>query len=375
MKSLLRILTGLMLLVAIPIAIFAFFPKIADWANQQSWIQNLYLFLIAVASFALFTGLDLMNRVSVYKSWLGSAENDRESFWKEKFPSERLGFLRSAIGVLLLLAVVMVILVFNLMVLPKAPEGNWFLWTIKSLGVAIAVGVLMVLSAVLNLEHGKKVILGIEDKPAPGAPRIKTWLDRIFQLRPTFMDAEVDLKEDFDGISELDNPPPPWFMWLFYGTIIFAGVYMVRYAITKKGPNPDQEYVADNTARLNAAKEYMAKHEGNIDENNVKLVTDKAKLADAAALFKGKCAMCHGENGQGNNGPNLTDEYWIYGNSAKDLFKIITNGTKNGMIAWKGQISPGNIQTLASYVLSIQGSKPAGAKAPQGEKMEMKEKL
>lgn len=376
MKSLLRILTGLMLLVVIPIAIFAFFPKLADWANQQPWIQTLYMFLIAVAAFALFIGLDLLNRVNVYKSYVSLPDAEKEGFWKNRFSTERLAFLRSAIGALLLMAIVMVILVFNLMVLPKAPEGDWYLWTIKALGVGISVGVLMLMNAVLFLTSGKKVILGIDEKPAAGAPREATWQDRLFQLRPSFLDAEVDLKEDFDGISELDNPPPPWFMFLFYGTIVFAGVYLVHYGWTKKGPNPDQEYAQDDAVRKANAKIYLAKHEGNVDETTVTLLTDKAKLADAGKLFKEKCSTCHGENGEGKNGPNLTDDHWLHGNSIKEVFSTIKNGVAGkSMIPWKDQISPPNIRAVASYVLSLRGSNPAGAKEPEGEKMEPKEKF
>jgi cytochrome c oxidase cbb3-type subunit III len=376
MKSLLRILTGLMLLVVIPIAIFAFFPKLADWANQQPWIQTMYMFLIAVAAFALFTGLDLLNRVNVYKNYVAAPEAEKQNFWSTKFPMERLGFMRGAIGALLLMALVMVLLVFNLMVLPKAPEGNWYLWTIKALGVGIAIGVLMLMNAVLYLSNGKKVILGIDEKPLATAKREKTWQDRLFQLRPSFLDAEVDLKEDFDGISELDNPPPPWFMFLFYGTIVFAGFYMVHYSILKNGPNPDQEYAADDAVRVSGAKAYLASHEGNVDETSVTLLTDKAKLADAGKLFVEKCAMCHGEKGEGKNGPNLTDDNWIHGNSIKEVFAVIKNGVlEKGMISWKDQISPPNMRAVASYVLSLRGTNPAGAKEPQGEKLEPKEKF
>jgi len=376
MKSLLRILTGLMLLVVIPIAIFAFFPKLAEWANQQPWIQTLYMFFIGIAAFALFSGLDLLNRVQVFKSYVGVADTEKENYWKQDFSSERLGFLRSAISALLLLALIMVLLVFNLMVLPKAPQGDWYLWSIKALGVAIAIGVIMILNGVLFLDKGKKVILGIHEKPLVGVPKAITWQDRLFQIRPSFLDAEVDLKEDFDGISELDNPPPPWFMFLFYGSIVFAGIYLVHYAVLKNGLNPTQEYLADDAARKAGAKIYLAKHEGNVDETNVTLQKDKGKLADAGQIFVQRCAACHGEKGEGKNGPNLTDAYWIHGNSIKEVFATIKNGVlEKGMVAWKDQISPPNMRAVASYVLSLQGSKPAGEKEPQGDKLEMKEKF
>lgn len=378
MKSLIRILIGLILLVILPVALMAVFPKLADWANQQSWIQLLYFFLIGAGSMALFSGLDLMNRVNIFKAYKSKPDAEKEAYWKGPFQSDRRGFLRTGIMVLLLMAIALVVLVYSLNGLPKNADSNWYLWTIKALGFAMAIGIVMVLFAVLNINHGKKAILGVSDAGsyAPGQPREKTWVDILFQLRPTFMDSEVDLKEDFDGISELDNPPPPWFMGLFYATILFAGVYMVRYAWMKTAPNPDQEYVADNNKLKADATAWKATHEEQIDEKHVTLITDKDKLAEAGKTFKLKCAVCHGENAQGNSGPNLTDEYWLHGNSVQEVFNTITNGViEKGMLSWKDQISAAQRRALASYVLSLQGSKPAGGKEPQGDKLEMKEKF
>lgn len=373
MKGLLRILTGLMLLVAIPIAIFAFFPKLAEWAGSQSWAQTLYSFLIGSGILALFTGLDLLNRVDVYKKYAAMPEGQRESFWKDNFAQARLGFLRTGVVATLIMAIILVFMVFYLMILPKAPEGDWYLWTIKILGIGIAIGVLMLLNAVSFLNNGKKVILGIDEKPA-SAEKVLTWQDKLFQIKPTFMDAEVDLKEDFDGISELDNPAPPWFMYLFYSTIVFAGVYLVRYTWMHYAPSQTEEYVAESK-QLAAIK---IKAAGNVDENNVTVETDAAKIADAAELFKNKCAMCHGEKGEGKTGPNLTDDSWIHGNSVKDVFKTIKYGVlEKGMLAWKETIPPPKMKALATYVLSMQKAPvlPPNGLAPQGEKMAPKEKL
>jgi len=186
----------------------------------------------------------------------------------------------------------------------------------------------------------------------------------------------VDLKEDFDGISELDNPPPPWFMLMFYSCVIFAGVYLVRYSWLHYSPNQQEEY-AQNMQKLNTEKAaYMAKTADNVDENTVTIEKSTEKLAEAKVLFQDKCAACHGQNGEGKNGPNLTDDYWLHGNSVKDVFKTIKYGVlEKGMVAWKEQISPPKMRAVATYVLSLRGSNPAGATAPQGSKMEPKEKL
>ena len=374
MKNLLRILTVMLLIMAAPIAIFMFFPKMAEWVNQQPWNQNLWMFLIGAGILALFIGLDLLNRVDVYKAFVNTPEAEKEDFWQKSFVKHRLGFLRSGVISLLLLAIVLFAMVFYLMILPKAPEGNWHLWVIKVLGVAIGIGVLTVLNAVMFLTNGRKVILGVDEKPVLGAneKREPTWVDKMFQIKPTFLDAEVDLKEDFDGISELDNPPPPWFMWLFYSTVVFAGVYLVRYTWMHYAPGQVEEYNAD----MKEVLAMKAKAAGNVDENNVTIETDKAKLAEAASIFKEKCAVCHGEKAEGKNGPNLTDDNWIHGNSAKEVFKTIKYGVlEKGMVAWKDQISPVKMKALTTYILTLRGTNPAGAKAPEGEKMEPKEKI
>lgn len=377
MKRLIRILTALMILVAIPIVIFAFFPRIAQWAEQQSWNQSLYLFLVASGALALFVGLDLLNRVEVYKSYLHS--DDKDQFWSKEFQKNRLGFLKYGIGAVLLMCVILVFLVFNLMVMPKAPEGDWYLWSIKVLGMSIGVGVLMLLNAVLMLDSGKMVILGVEESAAVRSEKkVMTWQDKLFQLRPTFMDAEVDLKEDFDGITELDNPPPPWFMWLFYGTVIFGAIYFVRYTVLNSAPRQVQEYNLAMATFENGKKSFAGKEANNIDENTVTLETDKANLAVGETIFKTKCSTCHGIDGGGlqGSGPNLTDDYWIHGNSIKEIYKTIKYGVLSaGMVPWEGQLSPQKMKSVGSYVLSLRGSKPANPQPPKGDKMDPKEKF
>ena len=106
MKRVIRILTALMLLVAIPVILFAFFPRFLTWVDTQGWSQMMYLFLIVSAAFALFTGLDLMNRVDVYKEYLSAS--DKEGFWGQQYAKHRLGFLRSGIGAVLIMAVILV---------------------------------------------------------------------------------------------------------------------------------------------------------------------------------------------------------------------------------------------------------------------------
>jgi cytochrome c oxidase cbb3-type subunit 3 len=114
-----------------------------------------------------------------------------------------------------------------------------------------------------------------------------------------------------------------------------------------------------------------------IDENNVKVVTDETILAAAGKTYMQYCSACHGNEGQGGVGPNLTDNYWLHGGSVSDIFSIIQHGVpEKGMIAWQGQLSPEQMQGLASYILqSLVGTQPPNPKEPQGELYEQGEEM
>ena len=87
-------------------------------------------------------------------------------------------------------------------------------------------------------------------------------------------------------------------------------------------------------------------------------------------LFVSKCAVCHAEHGGSSPtgvGPNLADDHWIHGGSISDVFKSIKYGwPEKGMISWKDQFTPNQMAQLASFIKSIRGSNPAGAKEAQG---------
>ncbi|HWZ05266.1 MAG TPA: c-type cytochrome, partial [Mucilaginibacter sp.] len=123
-------------------------------------------------------------------------------------------------------------------------------------------------------------------------------------------------------------------------------------------------------AQADAAKKVYLSHQANqVDENTVKLVTDPTVLASGQTIFKTTCSPCHGINGQGVVGPNLTDDYWLHGNKINDLFKTIKYGVPaKGMPTWEKQLSPKQISDVANYVKSLHGTNPPGAKEPQGTK-------
>ena len=111
----------------------------------------------------------------------------------------------------------------------------------------------------------------------------------------------------------------------------------------------------------------LKKTASNVDENSVVILADAGDISKGKSSYITKCAACHGQNGEGGVGPNLTDEFWIHGGGVKNIFKTIKYGVQEkGMIAWQAQMQPTEMQQVASFILTLQGTKPANGKAPQG---------
>ncbi|MDX5438238.1 MAG: c-type cytochrome [Pontibacter sp.] len=172
---------------------------------------------------------------------------------------------------------------------------------------------------------------------------------------------------DFDGIQEYDNDLPPWWKMMFYVTIVFGVGYMLHFHVFRTGALQDEEYAMEmEHAAILAAK--------NADDpnavTNYEVLTDAAAIESGKALYNTNCAACHGQEGQGTVGPNLTDEYWLHGGDVNDIFKTVKFGVPaKGMVPWQGKLTKDQILEVSSYILSLQGSNPANAKEPQGEKM------
>lgn len=179
-------------------------------------------------------------------------------------------------------------------------------------------------------------------------------------------DALLLKDHNYDGIFELDNKAPAWFQFLFYITILFAVVYMVNFHVLKKDNLMLDEYIQEMTA-AQQEKDVVMKSGGLINETNVTALNSPEDLKAGKDIFIVNCVSCHGNLGEGTVGPNLTDDYWIHGGGIKNVFATISNGVPaKGMITWKAQLNPKQIQQTASYVLTLYGTKPPNGKAPEG---------
>jgi cytochrome c oxidase cbb3-type subunit III len=197
-------------------------------------------------------------------------------------------------------------------------------------------------------------------------------LKRIYRklagTRPLSEEGELELDHNYDGIKELDNKLPPWWLYSFYATIIFAAGYMAYYHMLG-GANQETEFQNEMLAAKIAVEEYKKNAPDMVDAESVVLLTETADLEKGKALYMTNCMACHAGDGGGGIGPNLVDEHWILGGGIKNVFEVISEGGRagKGMIAWKSTLKPTEIQQVSSYILSLQGTTPANPKAPEGD--------
>lgn len=175
------------------------------------------------------------------------------------------------------------------------------------------------------------------------------------------------MNHEYDGIQELDNNLPTWWVWGFYATIIFAIIYIFNYHILGTSDLQLAEYNKEMVTKQKEVDAYLSKMAMNVDENTAVLLTDDKDLSAGKVLFEANCVACHLNDGTGQIGPNLTDKNWIYGYDVKDIFKTVKLGTSNGMPEHNSKLNPIQIQQVSSFVLSMPEKK---GKDPEGEVIE-----
>ena len=166
------------------------------------------------------------------------------------------------------------------------------------------------------------------------------------------------LDHEYDGIRELDNNLPRWWVWLFYITIIYAAIYLIYFHVTRTGDSSATQYDKEMKAGAAVKGSAMSKFESGIA--SLTPSPDAAVLDNGRQIYARYCAPCHRADGGGLVGPNLTDDYWIHGSSFADNVKVIWDGVPaKGMITWKTVLKPDEIYSVASYVHTLRGAKLA----------------
>ena len=191
-------------------------------------------------------------------------------------------------------------------------------------------------------------------------------------FQDTHRDNQTEYVQDtikehvFDGIEEFDNRLPNWWMWIMYGSIVFAVLYWIVFHTLEIRPLPREQFATEMLAAQEAELERMAKS-GVSNESLLMMSEMDTKMAEGRELFVKHCVACHLDDGRGQIGPNLTDEYWIHGCEPMDMLKTVNEGVAaKGMPAWLNQLGPSRTQTVVAYVLTIRNNQVPG-KDPEGD--------
>lgn len=198
------------------------------------------------------------------------------------------------------------------------------------------------------------------------------WWKEIYQkwtnVVPVEKEQDIMLDHEYDGIHELDNSLPPWWLAIFYVTTAFAVFYIGYQHFSDYGTSSREAYAMEMEEAEASVKAYLATQANAVDETNVVMLVDPEAIGRGEMTYIAKCAVCHGQLGEGGIGPNLTDQYWLHGGSIADVFKTVKYGVpEKGMVPWKNDLRPAQIQEVSSFVKTLVGTNPPNPKEAQGE--------
>jgi cytochrome c oxidase cbb3-type subunit 3 len=181
--------------------------------------------------------------------------------------------------------------------------------------------------------------------------------------------TEAPIIHEYDGIQEQDNNLPTWWLYTLYLAIVFGVGYWFHYHVFQSGPSSQEEYRRE-MASVWAAEAARARAAGEMTpETLVALSRDEATVNEGRQVFATTCVACHGPNGGGTIGPNLTDAFWINGSAPDRIYRTVLDGVPaRGMPAWGAQLGNERVQAVTAYVLTLRNTNVAGGKAPQGER-------
>ncbi len=239
------------------------------------------------------------------------------------------------------------------------------IFVIALLVLLVTIYVLQLLKAFVRKDLTEEQLASYDGQPSVWSKLWAKWND----IKPVEQEGELLLDHDYDGIKELDNHLPPWWKGLFYLTIVYAVIYLLVFHVFESSPLQEEQYEIEMARATAASQARKADVTYDFDENSVTATDDPAGLAEGKKTFESLCAACHRADGGGNAiGPNLTDDYWLHGGAMTDIFSTIKFGVPDkGMIPWEQQMNPEKMRNVASYIMTLRGTNPPGAKAPQGD--------
>jgi cytochrome c oxidase cbb3-type subunit 3 len=243
----------------------------------------------------------------------------------------------------------------------------------------VGLTIVLLIAVLLYVLRAFNIIVKLAEKERAeklGLPVVAslTWWEKFWQkinaLAPIEKEKDLDTGHDFDGIRELNNHLPPWWTGLFYATIVWGLIYFVVYHVTDSFPLSTGEYQNELAEAERAVRALQASRPAEvIDADALEYKADEEILKRGSVVFASStCGSCHRNDGGGNAiGPNLTDEYWLHGGTIGNIYASINGGiVEKGMPAWGKTMSPKDVRDVAFFVMSLRGSDPSNAKAPQG---------
>lgn len=310
--------------------------------------------LLGLGIFLLVIILMLANTIKTISS--------RQDLWQDIFKHTNKGLL------------ILILVGYSCSSYAETPTSSntasFFNVTDTAIWVLILVDLVLALSAWLLAKVLRRLVNTLHGvhQDQHEADFVEKMMNNLTLATPIEREEEVMMDHEYDGIRELDNVLPPWWVYLFYATIVFAVVYVGYYHFGGGGKSSSEEYAESVAIAEQEKQEYMKKMSNLVDESNVTVLDNKSGLESGKNTFITFCAACHGQAGEGGVGPNLTDNYWLNGGDIKDLFKTIKYGvTTKGMKSWKEDLTPSQIQEVASYITTLHGTNPPNGKEPQGE--------
>lgn len=259
----------------------------------------------------------------------------------------------------------------NQLAILEYPKTMIFVGVIALVALAIEVSVAalrMTLLRSLSEEKQEKFIASEHKLYNQLKAKLNELPKLLTRSRPIEDESEIELDHNYDGIRELDNKLPPWWLYSFYASIIFAAIYLARFHVFG-----DYTQVEEYTAEVAQAEIDIAKYKETAKDlitfETVTVLEEPSDLEAGKQIYTNNCVACHKADGGGGIGPNLTDEHWILGGGIKNVYKTLVEGGRpgKGMVSWKNDFKPSELQQVASYVLTLQGTTPAEFKEAEGE--------
>ena len=251
------------------------------------------------------------------------------------------------------------------------------------LGLIVLVMALVLITLVMMISLTRHLFVAMQEAEAKAqgieyvAPKgiITQWWEAFnqrFVLGKLYSQKEerdtMLLDHDYDGIQEMDYGMPPWLTAFFLITVGYAVIYLVNFYGTGIIKPASEEYAIEMEEAQIAIDAWKAKQANLVDESNVEISSDAAVLSAGMEIYMKECKVCHGAEGEGGVGPNMTDDYWIHGGDIASIFSTIKYGVpEKGMISWQTKLSPADMAAVSSYITTFRGTNPANGKEPQGE--------